>query len=191
MDDDDKVVFAVVGEVGDERFARFREFVAAAAEGAFLENLPTVRGNEIVRFFEGDEVEITLTGFEKDEVFAFVAVEIAGNDIVEVTVLDGSFVAVEFRELPDVAVELEPGDGVEAEEGDGGRFFVARDRFECLKIGEGEGDVFGDLPDAAVVAFGEGEEFALGIEEEQGGDFVALLFETGRCCRRAARRRFP
>src|SRR5688572_28367914 len=63
VDDDDKVVFAVVREVGDERFARFGKFVAAAAEGALLEDLPTVGRHEVVRFLEGDEVEIVFAGF--------------------------------------------------------------------------------------------------------------------------------
>jgi len=176
VDDDDKVVFAVVREVGDERFARFGKFVAAAAEGAFLEDLPAIRGDEVVRFFEGDEVEIAFAGFEEDEVFAFVTVEIAGNDVVEITILDRSFVAVQFSEFPDVAIELEPGDGVKAEEGDCGRFFVACDRLERLKIGEGKGDVFCDFPHAAVVAFGKREEFALSVEKKESRNFAALLF---------------
>src|SRR5688572_27174426 len=116
MDDNDEVVFAVIREVGDESFARFGKLVAAAAEGALLEDLPTVCGNEVVRLFEGDEVKVALAGFEEDQVFAFVAVEIAGNDVMEITVLDGSFVAVKFGEFPDLAIELEPGDGVEPEQ---------------------------------------------------------------------------
>ena len=119
VDEDDEVVLAVAGHVGHDGFARFGEIGAAAAEGALLEDLPAVGRDQLVAGVEDDEVEVVPGGFQEDQVLAAIVVQVAGDDVVEVAVLDGRFVAVEFGQVPDLAVERQAGDGVQAEEGDG------------------------------------------------------------------------
>jgi len=43
VDEDDEIVFAIAGHVRDSSFAWFGQITPAAAEGAFLEDLPAIR----------------------------------------------------------------------------------------------------------------------------------------------------
>ena len=116
MDEDDEVVFVVARNIGNHGFARFRKIAATAAEGAFFEDLPAIGGDEFVMRIEDDEVEVVMRGFKKDEVFAAIAVEVSRNNVVEMGVLDWSFIAVEFGQFPGITGHGKPGDGIEAEE---------------------------------------------------------------------------
>ena len=45
VDEDDEIVFAITGHVRDSSFAWFGQITAAAAESAFLEDLPAIGGH--------------------------------------------------------------------------------------------------------------------------------------------------
>src|SRR5579884_1727850 len=95
VDENNEVVLAVPGDIGHERFTRLWQIAAATAECPFFEHLPAVRRNKLAMRIEDDQVEIVLGRFEEHQVLPSVIVEVAGDDIVEMTVLDGRFVAVE------------------------------------------------------------------------------------------------
>ena len=180
MDEDDEVVLAVAGYIGNERLARFGGVAAAVAEGALLEDLPAVRGRELRRLVEGHDVEVVLRGFEEDEILAAVLVQVAGDDISEPTVLDGRLVAVQLSHVPDLAAEGQPRGGVQSEEGQS--VWLARAEShgaEGGELGDGQRKAAGDLPDPRAVTLRHGKLLALGVEqEEQGG--LAAIGQRGR-----------
>ena len=68
VDDQEEVVAAVAGDVGDHRLPRFRNLVAALAEGALLKDRPAVARLQLVRRFEPDEIDVIPGGLQKHEV---------------------------------------------------------------------------------------------------------------------------
>lgn len=77
MNENDEIVFPLARHVGNEGFTRFSPVAPTVAEGALLEDLPAVRGREFGRLVESHDVEVVLRGFEEDEVFAPVLVQVA------------------------------------------------------------------------------------------------------------------
>ena len=61
VDEDDEIVLAVTGHVGHGGFVRLRE-ISAAAEGAFLEDLPAVGRHQLVAGVEHNEVKVVPGG---------------------------------------------------------------------------------------------------------------------------------
>ena len=105
MDEDDEVVLFIAGHVCDNRLARLGKIAATAAEGAFFEDLPAVGGYQFVVGIEDDEIQIIAGGFKKDQVFAAIVVQVAGDNIIEAAILDRSFIAVQLSEFPDLALQ--------------------------------------------------------------------------------------
>src|SRR4026207_2371552 len=108
MDDHNEVVLLVARDVDDHRFARFGLLAAPSTKRPLFENLPACRRNELGMFIEDHEIEVILSRFEKDEVFAVVLIEIAGDHSMKVSILDGRLIAVEFLEFPTVAAQRHP-----------------------------------------------------------------------------------
>ena len=96
MNKNDQVILAVTGQVCDQGFTRLGRLAPAVTESSFFKDLPAVGGDKLVRRLEGDDINVALDGLEKDKIFAPILVEISGNDIIEVSVLDRSFVSVQF-----------------------------------------------------------------------------------------------
>ena len=112
MDDDDQVVLAVTGHIVHDGFARFDEIAPAPAEGALLEDRPAVGGNQFAVGVEDDQVEVVPGRLEEDQVLAAIPIQVAGDNISEVAVSNRGFLAVEFGQYPDVAVQGQAGNGI-------------------------------------------------------------------------------
>ena len=125
MDNDDQIVFLVAGDIDDQRFARLGLIAAPATKRSLFEDLPSRGRNEFAVRIKDDEVEIVFGGFEKDQVLASILVQIAGDDIMQLAVFDGSLVAIQFNEVPNIAAQGHPGDSVCAHERDAVGAFCA------------------------------------------------------------------
>src|ERR1043165_1750918 len=86
VDENDEVVLLVAGDVGDGGFAWLGQGVLGTAKSVLLEDLPAVAGNELAVRVKLDEVEIVLGRFHEDELFVTVAEQVAGDEVVQITV---------------------------------------------------------------------------------------------------------
>ena len=74
MHQDDEIILLVTGDVGDDGFARFEGVVAPRAKGALFKNRPAVPWHQLVRLFEGNQIQVVFGRLQKDKVFASVVV---------------------------------------------------------------------------------------------------------------------
>src|SRR4051794_8242875 len=114
MDQHDEIVLTVASQVRHDCFPRLRQFVAAIAESALFKYLPAIGRNQFMIFVKRNEIDVIAGGFEKDKILSSVAVEVAGDDVIEPAVLNRCFVTIEFGEFPNVASEWERAYSVQA-----------------------------------------------------------------------------
>ena len=108
-----QVVLAVASHVSHHGLARFGKIRAAAAEGALLEDLPAVGRDQLVPGVEDHQVQVVLRSFKEYQVLAAIVVQVPGDHIRQVPVLDRRFVAVEFGQFPDLPCQRQARDGIQ------------------------------------------------------------------------------
>ena len=116
MNQDDQIVLAVAGHVGNEGLARLHVIVAAGTEGALFKHLPAIARHQLVRRGKTDQIQIVPDRFQKDQVFASVMVQVAGDDIGQMPVGNGRLVAVQFGQFPNLPAQGQGSHRVDAQE---------------------------------------------------------------------------